>query len=100
MNEISANNPATPADSASQPILDLAAIIFSIVLKDGRQIEISNATSYQPEGPLTTFFSTGSSRQTLDSWATRVSSYRTADIVAIERTVGAAFVSQPVLVAV
>lgn len=82
-----------------EPILDLDAVIFSVHLKDGKQIEVENATSYQPEGPLTTFFSTGSSRQSLDSWATRVSSYRTSDIIAIERTVGAAFVSQPVLVA-
>lgn len=97
MYEADANDLAT---QSHDPILDLDALIFNVRLKDGKQIEISNATSYQPEGPLTTFFSTGSSRQTLDSWATRISSYRTADIVAIERTVGAAFVTQPVLVAV
>ncbi len=91
---------AETATETCEPILDLDAVIFSVHLKDGKQIEIENATSYQPEGPLTTFFATGSSRQTLDSWATRISSYRTADIVAIERTFGAAFVSQPVLVAV
>ena len=58
---------------------------FAIQLTKGETITISEADTYQFEGPLTTFFSTGSSRQIIDSWSTRVASYRTADIVSIER---------------
>ena len=58
---------------------------FAIQLSKGETITISEADTYQFEGPLTTFFSTGSSRQIIDSWSTRVASYRTADIVSIER---------------
>jgi len=58
---------------------------FAIQLNKGETITISEADTYQFEGPLTTFFSTGSGRQVIDSWSTRVASYRTADIVSIER---------------
>jgi hypothetical protein len=58
---------------------------FAIQLTKGETITIAEADTYQFEGPLTTFFSTGSSRQIIDSWSTRVASYRTADIVSIER---------------
>lgn len=58
---------------------------FAIQLSKGETITISEADAYQFEGPLTTFFSTGSGRQVIDSWSTRVASYRTADIVSIER---------------
>ncbi len=58
---------------------------FAIQLSKGETITISEADTYQFEGPLTTFFSTGSGRQVIDSWSTRVASYRTADIVSIER---------------
>ncbi len=58
---------------------------FAIQLSKGETITISEADTYQFEGPLTTFFSTGSSRQIIDSWSTRVASYRTADIISIER---------------
>jgi len=58
---------------------------FAIQLSKGETITISEADTYQFEGPLTTFFSTGSGRQVIDSWSTRLASYRTADIVSIER---------------
>lgn len=58
---------------------------FAIQLNKGETITITEADTYQFEGPLTTFFSTGSSRQIIDSWSTRVASYRTADIISIER---------------
>lgn len=58
---------------------------FAIQLSKGETITINEADTYQFEGPLTTFFSTGSGRQVIDSWSTRVASYRTADIVSIER---------------
>lgn len=59
---------------------------FAIQLKEGQTVTVSEADTYQFEGPLTTFFSTGSSLQVIDSWSTRVASYRTADIVSIERS--------------
>jgi hypothetical protein len=58
---------------------------FAIQLSKGETITIAEADTYQFEGPLITFFSTGSSRQVIDSWSTRVASYRTADVVSIER---------------
>lgn len=58
---------------------------FEVVLKSGQSVRVDNVDAYQPEGPMTTFFTVGSSRQVIDSWATRVASYRTADIVAIQR---------------
>ncbi len=58
---------------------------WNIAMKSGETITVEGADAYCPEGPLTTFFCTGSNRQTIDSWSTRISSYRTADIVTIER---------------
>lgn len=91
--------------ASNELIIDLTAVSFTVLLKDGKTIEIKNASSYQPEGPLTTFFFADSSRQTIDSWSTRVGSYRTADIVSIQRhepavlRVGSAPLSGPSLVA-
>ena len=58
---------------------------YAVQLSKGETVYINEADAYQFEGPLTTFFATGSSRQLIDSWSTRVASYRTSDIVAIER---------------
>lgn len=58
---------------------------FAVQLTKGETVYINEADAYQFEGPLTTFFSTGSSRQVIDSWSTRVASYRTADVLSIER---------------
>lgn len=58
---------------------------WNVAMKSGETIKVEGADAYCPEGPLTTFFCTGSNRQTIDSWSTRISSYRTADIVTIER---------------
>ncbi len=58
---------------------------FVVQLSKGETVSIDQADAYQFEGPLTTFFSTGSSRQVIDSWSTRVASYRTADVLSIER---------------
>lgn len=69
---------------------------FDVLLKSGKTIRVERANAYQPEGPMTTFFVTGSSRLAIDSWSTRVASYRTADIVAIQRCPEAA-ASRPAL---
>ncbi len=94
------NSMILDSDMLDSAILDLDAVVFSVHLKDGRTVRVENATGYQPEGPLITFFSSGSSRQIIDSWSVRLASYRTVDIVSIERAKGAAFLTQPVLVAV
>ena len=60
---------------------------FEVTLTNGETVVVEGADAYQPEGPLTTFFTTGSSRQTIDSWSVRIASYRTADVVAIQRVV-------------
>lgn len=58
---------------------------WNVEMKSGETLSVEGADAYSPEGPLTTFFCTGSNRQSIDSWSTRIASYRTADIVAVER---------------
>ena len=58
---------------------------FEVLLSADRVECIDGADAYQLEGPLTTFFSLGGSRTVIDSWSTRLASFRTADIVAIRR---------------
>ena len=42
-----------------------------------------DADGYMQEGVLTTFFQRRDGRAVLDSWAKRIASYRTADIIRI-----------------
>ncbi|MCP3853776.1 MAG: hypothetical protein GY745_23480 [Actinomycetia bacterium] len=58
---------------------------FEITLVDRSTELIGGADAYQQEGQLTTFFRTGSSRDVVDSWSTRIASYRTSEILAIRR---------------
>ncbi len=58
---------------------------FQITLASGRTIDVTDADTYQPEGPLTTFFRTQSSSPTIDVWSERVASFRTADITSIHQ---------------
>lgn len=46
---------------------------------------VAGADTYAPEGTLTTFFATRDGRGVIDSWATRIASFRTAGIASIER---------------
>ncbi len=50
---------------------------------DERAESIAGADAYVQEGPLTTFFRTSPRRGVVDSWSTRLASFRTADIRAI-----------------
>ncbi len=68
---------------------------FEIALANGETVTVAGADAYQPEGPLTTFFAAGSSRQTIDSWSVRVASFRTTDIVAVRRVVDLRAVHTP-----
>ncbi len=71
------------------PAIDLRDEIpctyFEITLASGRTIDVTEADTYQPEGPLTTFFRTASSSPTIDVWSERVASFRTADISSIHQ---------------
>jgi hypothetical protein len=60
--------------------------IFEILFTSGETLRLEGADGYQPEGVMTTFFASGSSRSTIDSWSTRIASYRTADVVSVVRT--------------
>ncbi len=57
-------------------------------MKDRAVEKIDAADEYQQEGPMTTFFRTDGRRGTVDSWSTRVASFRTAEVVIIRRFEG------------
>ena len=59
---------------------------FSVELANQRVEEVVGVDAYQQEGPLTTFFAVESQRLVIDSWSTRVASFRTADIVTVRRS--------------
>ncbi|HWJ61841.1 MAG TPA: hypothetical protein VNS19_07710 [Acidimicrobiales bacterium] len=58
---------------------------YSVTLKDRSTEEIDDVDAYQQEGQMTTFFRTGSDRQVVDTWSTRMASFRTSEIIAIRR---------------
>ena len=58
---------------------------YEIQLK-GTEAEVVDADGYVQEGVLTTFFQGRDGRAVLDSWAKRIASYRTADIIRIRWT--------------
>lgn len=58
---------------------------FEVILQD-RSVEIvTGADAYRQEGPMTTFFRRGDGRDVIDSWSTRMASYRTADLLVVRR---------------
>ncbi len=58
---------------------------FEITLSDGSVEHVEGADGYQLEGPLTTFFSTTGQHCVLDSWSTRLASYRSSDVARVRR---------------
>ena len=58
-------------------------MIYEVRLQTGEIEIVAGADAYRQEGPLTTFFQTRPGRVIIDSWARRLASYRTADIVRI-----------------
>ena len=58
---------------------------YQLTLKDRTTEVIEGADAYQQEGQMTTFFRTGSGRSVVDTWSTRVASFRTSELVAIRR---------------
>jgi hypothetical protein len=62
---------------------------FELILRDGAVQTVEGADAYQQEGPMTTFFRRGDGRDVIDSWSTRMASYRTADLMVVRRVEGA-----------
>lgn len=58
---------------------------FEITFEDGRTTIVEGADAFQPEGPLVTFFATGSTRGEIDSWSRRVATYRSSLIISVEQ---------------
>jgi hypothetical protein len=58
---------------------------FEVILRDRTVETVDGADAYQQEGPMTTFFRRGDGRVVIDSWSTRVASFRTADLLAVRR---------------
>lgn len=58
---------------------------FEVVLQERGVELLEGADAYQQEGPLTTFFRCADGRDVIDSWSTRIASFRTSDVVAIRR---------------
>ena len=58
---------------------------FEVMLRDRSVETVDGADAYQQEGPMTTFFRRGDGRGVIDSWSTRIASFRTADLLAVRR---------------
>ena len=58
---------------------------YLITLKDRSTEAIDDADAYQQEGQMTTFFCTASGRNVVDTWSTRIASFRTSEVVIIRR---------------
>ena len=58
---------------------------FEVILRDGTVEIVDGADAYQQEGPMTTFFRRGDGRDVIDSWGTRMASFRTADLLVVRR---------------
>jgi hypothetical protein len=58
---------------------------FEVMLRDRSVETVDGADAYQQEGPMTTFFRRGDGREVIDSWSTRIASFRTADLLAVRR---------------
>ncbi len=58
---------------------------FEVTLRDHTVESVHGADAYQQEGPMTTFFRRGDGRNVIDSWSTRVASYRTTDLLVVRR---------------
>ncbi len=71
--------------------------VYEIILTDDSEPHVVSADAYQQEGPMTTFFACDRADGRLDSWATRLASFRSADIRVIRRLEPPAAGRRPVL---
>lgn len=58
---------------------------YEVMTNDGNTEMVVGADTYQQEGQLTTFFATEPGRIQVDSWSTRLASFRTSEILRIRR---------------
>ena len=58
---------------------------FEVMLRDRSVETVDGADAYQQEGRMTTFFRRRDGREVIDSWSTRIASFRTADLLAVRR---------------
>lgn len=58
---------------------------FEVTLTDWTVELIEGADAYQQEGQMTTFFATTSDRGVVDSWSTRIASFRTSELIVVRR---------------
>jgi hypothetical protein len=58
---------------------------YHVTLKDHTVEVIDGADAYQQEGQMTTFFATREGRDVVDSWAVRIASFRTSEILIVRR---------------
>ena len=61
-----------------------ANLHYDVLLADGL-VQVTGAAAYAPAGQLTPVSRCRDGRETVDVWATRVASFRTADILRILR---------------
>ena len=59
--------------------------VHEVTMKDGSIERIDGTDAYRQEGPMTTFFQIASERHVVDTWSTRVASFRTSEIIAVRR---------------
>ena len=59
---------------------------FEVTLTDRTIETVTDADGYEQEGPMTTFFTSTSAHGGLDSWSTRLASFRSADVLIIRRS--------------
>jgi hypothetical protein len=57
---------------------------YEVTMRDRSVERVSEADAYQQEGQMTTFFRTAGGRA-VDSWSTRMASFRTSEILIIRR---------------
>lgn len=62
-------------------------ISYEVTLTDRTVERIDGADAYEQEGQMTTFFRRDAGRAVVDSWATRIASFRTNEILIIRRAV-------------
>jgi len=58
---------------------------YEVIFRDRSTERVDGADAYQQEGQMTTFFATSSARRVVDSWSTRLASFRTSEVLIVRR---------------
>lgn len=58
---------------------------YEVIFRDRTVERVDGADAYQQEGQMTTFFATSSARRVVDSWSTRLASFRTSEVLIVRR---------------